>query len=241
MLCAQQTRMHRRLHRHYVVAILYQGNSSFSVATTATKHSAGKESAHLTALERIYDSKVESLASARAEKARVDALNKSIEATVEHYRKAIANERRRLLREAAKRARESSSDSGPDAPPQPVLAAVAGADAEFAPLAIADRDPLDAPLVPPAVAAAAGRWEPHGVSWADLAQEHKRLRRTPFPDGAGCAGKRRGAPCTDAQGLTRVTPQLLRKWPEAWGRDKVCIDPYPIVCKCCDTSLRRRG
>ena len=142
-----------------------------------------KRSAHLTALQKTYDAKVENLANARAEKTRADALNKSLEESVEHYRKAIANERKRLLRDAAKRARDASSDSGSDAPPPPAVAAVAGVDAQHAPLAIADRDPLDAPLAPLA-GAAADHWEPHGSSWADLAQEHKRLRRTPKPDDA---------------------------------------------------------
>ena len=74
--------------------------------------------------------KLENLATARAEKTRVDALSKSFGESVEHYRKAIANERKRLLRDAAKRARDASSDSSSDAPLPPAVAAVAGVDAQ---------------------------------------------------------------------------------------------------------------
>ena len=124
----------------------------------------------------MYEAKVAALAKARAEKARVDARTRLLEDATEHYRKAIATERNRLLRAKAKRAREVSSasdsgDAGEELAPQPEILAIA----DVAPVSALDvgGDVAPAlaqgvPLVPQQPAPNPEQWQPEGSTCEDL-------------------------------------------------------------------------
>ena len=171
-------------------------------------------------LQAIHKVKVEKVARLRAEKASIDARLKLEEDALEAYRRAIAKERLRRMRA---RKRDSSSESG-ERPPKR--------------LALED----GAPGVKAGEGEAAGggaAWKPLNGTWVEMGQLFKKLRRTTVPEGAVCGGVKKGQAC-GSKTVRRRGVEVLKRWPEAWGRERVnFLAPFPCLCDACDSWLRR--
>ena len=178
----------------------------------------------------IHAAKLELLATARAEKARIDAKCKRLEDVVETYRKAIDAERKANLKCAAKKAarkrrREATSSDSEErvARPQPQLAITNGVVAGQPALQQEDTK----------------GWEPEDATWQEMAMLWRTCRGASRPDGAVCAGTLlNGNSCKHTNNLYRVNVETLKNWPVKWGRHKVRIAPYPLLCKSCDKRIR---
>ena len=212
---------------------------------------------HLQQLEAALNDKVQQLGRAKARKVLVDTQKRLLEDAVEHYRKAIATERKKQLRRLAKAQDASSSESsgdenGEQAVPARGPAVLAIEDRPRSPAAAASADtdtPEQLPQPPPAqpglVVPDAGElvdeWLPADGTWEELATKHAGLRYRNHPEEpACCAGMGKdGIACTRSSTLRRPNTTTLRKWPAAWDRGKVRLNPYPLICGKCDSALRR--
>ena len=170
------------------------------------------QQSYLQRLKLLHSAKVNRLASIRGEIVRQQALARRAEDAVDIYRKAVARETRRRL-QAKRRQRESSEEPVPER------------------LAIEDEklaEPHDE------------EWAPTAGTWKELEELFDRLKRTPPAPGAACCGLTRNqALCGRTDRVHRVSPPLLKAWPIAWGREKVSLLRYPLLCNSCNTRWRR--